>query len=84
MPPSVILEVMQILEAEIALREDTRVAEQSRPDLAADKYTADAAKLAATQAELRGRVDAAVKRISELPEAESNFGYELQLLNVVS
>jgi hypothetical protein len=84
LPPSVILEVMQILEAEIALREETRVAEQSRPDLAADKYTADAAKLAATQEELRVRVDATVKRIGELPEAQSNFGYEMQLLNAVS
>jgi hypothetical protein len=75
---------MQILEAEIALREDTRVAEQSRPDLAAEKYTADTAKLAATQTELRERVDAAVKRIGELPDAESNFGYEMQLLKTVS
>ena len=75
---------MQILEAEIALREETRVAEQSRPALAADKYAADAAKLAATQEGLRGRVDATVKRVGELPDAESNFGGELQLLNAVS
>jgi hypothetical protein len=75
---------MQILEAEIALREDTRVAEQSRPALAADKYAADAAKLSARQSELRGRVDATIKRIGELPEAASNFGYELALLSEVS
>jgi hypothetical protein len=75
---------MQILEAEIALREETRVAEQSRPALAADKYAADAAKLAAKQEELRGRVDATVKRVSELPDATSNFGGELGLLNAVS
>ena len=75
---------MQILDAEIALREDTRVAEQSRPDVAAEKYTANAAKLSTTQTELRDRVDATVKRIGELPEAEGHFGYEMQLLNVVS
>ena len=75
---------MQILEAEIALREETRVTEQSRPALAADKYAADAAKLSATQLELRSRVDATVKRIGELPEAASNFGGEIELLNMVS
>jgi hypothetical protein len=84
LPPSVVLEVMQILEAEIALREDTRVAEQSRPALAAEKYAADAEKLAATQVKLRERVDATVKRVGELPDAASNFGYEMQLLSMVS
>ena len=75
---------MQILEAEIALREETRVAEQSRPALAADKYLADANNLAATQIDLRGRVDATVKRIGELPDAASNFGGEMQILQLVS
>jgi len=75
---------MQILEAEIALREETRVSEQSRPAMAADKYAADAEKLAATQRELRGRVDAAVKRIGELPDAAGNFGGEMGLLQMVS
>ncbi|HEV3025135.1 MAG TPA: hypothetical protein VGX76_21840, partial [Pirellulales bacterium] len=84
MPPSVVLEVMQILEAEIALREETRVAEQSRPALAAEKHAAEAEKLAATQLKLRERVDATVKRVGELPDAQSNFGYELQLLGMVS
>jgi hypothetical protein len=84
LPPSVVLEVMQILEAEIALREETRVAEQARPALAADKYAADAAKLAAKQEELRGRVDATVKRLGELPDAASNFGGEMGLLTAVS
>lgn len=75
---------MQILEAEIALREDTRVAEQSRPALAAEKYSAEAEKLSATQLKLQERVAATVKRVSELPDAESNFGYEMQLLRAVS
>jgi hypothetical protein len=75
---------MQILEAEIALREETRVAEQSRTALAADKFAAEAEKLAAAQLKLRERVDATVKRVGELPDAESNFGYEMQLLRTVS
>jgi hypothetical protein len=75
---------MQILEAEIALREETRVAEQSRPALTAEKYAADDSALSATQTKLRGRIDATVKRIGELPDAESNFGRELRLLQQVS
>jgi hypothetical protein len=75
---------MQILEAEIALREETRVAEQSRPAHSAEKVAADASALSATQTKLRGRIDATVKRIGELPDAESNFGRELRLLQQVS
>ena len=75
---------MQILEAEIALREDTRVAEQSRPALAAEKFSEEADKLAVTQLALRKRVDATVKRVSELPDAQDNFGYEMKLLGMVS
>lgn len=75
---------MQVLEAEIALREETRVAEQSRAALADDQYATDAQKLSAQQTKLRERVDAAVKRVGELPDALSNFGYELELLNTVS
>ena len=75
---------MQILEAEIALREETRVAEQSRPAHTAEKYAADASALSATQTKLRGRIDATVKRIGELTDAESNFGRELHLLQQVS
>ncbi|HEV3342942.1 MAG TPA: hypothetical protein VG125_21390 [Pirellulales bacterium] len=75
---------MQILEAEIALREETRVAEQSRPALAAEKYAEDAEKLAATQLKLQERVDAAVTRIGELPDGAANFGGELALLGEVS
>lgn len=74
---------MQVLEAEIALREDTRVAEQSRPALAAEQFATDAKKLSAKQVELRERIDGAVRRIGELPDAESNFGYELELLGAV-
>lgn len=74
---------MQVLEAEIALREETRVAEQSRPALAAEQFATDAKKLSAKQVQLRGRIDGAVRRIGELPDAENNFGYELELLGAV-
>ena len=46
LPPSLVLEVLQILEGEVNLREETRVAEQARPARsAADDYQKQAGKL---------------------------------------
>ena len=57
LPPSIVLEVLQILEGEMNLREETRVGEQARPSLTADNYKQEAMKLAKTQNVLRERVD---------------------------
>src|SRR5205807_4669230 len=70
LPPSVVLEAMQILEAEVALREETRVAEQARPALAADQYNDLAGKLEKTQDQLAERVENLAERIAELPDGE--------------
>ena len=67
------LEVLQILEGEVNLREETRVAEQARPALAADDYKHEAGQLSTTQKGLRDRVVKVVARIRELPDAESEF-----------
>ncbi|HEV3004871.1 MAG TPA: hypothetical protein VGX78_10440 [Pirellulales bacterium] len=73
---------MQILEAEINLREETRVAEQARAGLEAAEHAAQAKALAATQDELRGRVEALTGKMGELPHAE-DFGKEIALLRSV-
>ena len=78
------LEVLQILEAEINLRESTRVAEQARPALKEKEYTAQAVELSDTQDKLRERVDNVIERINELPDPAANFGKELRLLGEVS
>ena len=78
------LEVLQILEAEVNLREETRVAEQARPAVARDEYISQAEDLSDTQQVLRERVDKVIARIHELPDAAANFGKELQLLGAVS
>lgn len=80
LPPSVVLEVMQILEAEIQLRDETRVAEQARPEAEAADYEQQAGKLAETQDELKQRVDDVGKRLFELPDGAQDFGPELALL----
>jgi hypothetical protein len=84
LPPSIVLEVLQILEGEINLRDETRVAEQARPALPADEHKQQATTLSGTQAELRMRIDKVIERIRELPDGDSEFGKEIKLLGMVS
>jgi hypothetical protein len=84
LPPSIVLEVLQILEAEVHLREDTRVAQQARPALEKGKYTQQAVALSQTQRKLQERIDKVTQRIEALPDAETEFGYEIKLLGRVS
>ena len=77
------LEVLQILEGEMNLREETRVGEQAKPTLSAVDYKHEAMKLAKTQDGLRERVVKVVARIRQLPDAESDFAKELHLLETV-
>jgi hypothetical protein len=84
LPPSLILEVLKILDGEINLREATRVTNQARPDLDNQTYQTEANKLASTQSDLRERTDAVVAAIVDLPEGESRFGKEISLLAQVS
>ncbi len=83
LPPSIILEVMKILEEEINLRERTRVAEQAKPVADNEKYLDMVDELATTQISLQERIVAVCKKIEELPDAESEFGKEIALMNEV-
>lgn len=84
LPPSIVLEVLQILEGEVNLREETRVAEQAKAAVEAKQHTDEAKRLSDQQDVLEGRVVKVVDRILELPDAEQEFGKELQLLSAVS
>jgi len=84
LPPSLVLEVMQILEAEINLREETRVADQARPAVAAEEHRKQARTLSTSQDLLHNRVEAVVVKIRDLPDAETEFGYEINLLGQVA
>ena len=83
LPPSVVLEAMQILEAEVSLREETRVAEQARTAIKALEYRDLGSKLAKNQDSLSDRVAKLTVRIRELPDGEQEFAKEIQLLNRV-
>ena len=84
LPPSIVLEVLQILEGEVDLREETRVVEQSRGVEEAERHGEQADRLAETQKVLRERTDRVVEQIQELPNSDREFGKEIQLLRLVS
>jgi hypothetical protein len=84
LPPSIVLEVLQILEGEVKLREETRVAEQARPAVTETQHAEAGEELSESQEGFRERMDKVVERIKELPEAEANFAKEIALLTQVS
>jgi hypothetical protein len=84
LPPSIVLEVLQILEGEVNLREETRVAEQARTALEPGAYQAQAEQLADTQSSLQDRVEKVTQRIRQLPDGELEFAPEIKLLEAVS
>ena len=83
LPPSIILEVLQILEGEVNLREETRVAEQARSATSIEDHGKTGSKLAAKQDQLQDRILKVVERILELPDPQTHFGKELALMNAV-
>ena len=84
LPPAIVLEVLKILEAEVNLREETRVAEQARPALAKDEYGKRAGGLSKTQGGLEQRVQDVTRQIRALPRADAQFGREIKLLGAVA
>jgi hypothetical protein len=84
LPPSIVLEVLQILEGEVNLREETRVAEQARSAVEAKQHEAEAKRLSEVQHVLDERVVKVVDRIRQLPDGEADFAKEIALLGQVS
>lgn len=74
---------MKILEAEINLREETRVAEQARAGVTVEEHQQRADALAETQYALGMRMDDVIQRILALPDAEAHFAKDLALLRRV-
>lgn len=80
MPPSIVLEVLRITEAEMDLRTTTRATEQSRTSLRREEFDEAAKPLHTKQTELDKRTDVVVERIIELPDGAANFGREIAAL----
>lgn len=75
---------MKILEGEIDLRNETRVAEQNRSGLEELAYRDAGEKLSAVQTELRDRTEDVTQAIRELPKSDEYFANEVQLLSTAS
>jgi hypothetical protein len=83
LPPALVLEALKILEGEVNLREETRVAEQAKPALLPEQHKEQGQRLSGTQKGLGDRVDKLIEKILELPDADSEFGFEIALLGKV-
>jgi hypothetical protein len=83
LPPSIVLEVMQILEAEMNLRDRTRVAEQSKAAAPAEQYQGSVKELVDTQKQLRDRIVVVGDKIEQLPDGSKEFAKEIELMQMV-
>jgi hypothetical protein len=83
LPPSIILEVMKILEQQIGLRDETRALEQAKAALETPQYQQRAEPLATHQADLTRRVADVTQEIREVPDGEAMFGQEIAMLTRV-
>ena len=83
LPPAILLEVLRLLDAEVKLREQTRVAEQARMAVSPQEHSDASKRLAEQQQTLRVRVDVVVEQLAELAEEEIDFAGEAALLSTV-
>ncbi|MBX9654239.1 hypothetical protein K2Y11_11545, partial [bacterium] len=83
LPPSLVLEAMKILEAEMNLREETRETEQARTVITKGEYETRGFTLSKSQGELTERVAKLTNEIRNLPDGEEEFPKEIQLLSAV-
>lgn len=82
--PSLILEMLKILESEVNLREQTRVAQQAVSAIEATVHHQQAQGLSSQQADLKQRTEVVWGQIAELPGADQHFAQELSILSQVS
>jgi len=84
LPPEIVLKVMQVLQDEMKLRDETREEETARPALDVKKYTDAANMLGYTQTQLNTRTQSAQSDIEALPDGASKFPKEIHLMQEVS
>ena len=82
-PPEVVLEAMKILEEEVNLREETRVAQQGRGAVEHEELVKQTKELAERQESLADRMFRLTGRLLEEPDGERSFQREIQLFEKV-
>lgn len=81
LPPSVVLEVLQMIEGQVNLREQTRVAEQAREAAGDVEHRHEASRIGIQQDELAHRASKVVEKIESLPEGNARFAKEIGQLS---
>ena len=84
LPPSIVLEIMRILEGEIDLRDETRAAETARKAVEREDYETSVARLYETQSVLHERTLAVMDDIRAIPNGDRKFGKELQITGMAA
>ena len=83
LPPEIVLKVMQALNDEMDLRDETRELEKARSAMKKTDFDNKAFSLAETQRQISDNVHDAVTDIHALPNGAQQFGKEIQLLSAV-
>jgi hypothetical protein len=83
LPPEIILKLMQALDSEVKLRDQTREIENAKPDLGAVRHAAESGSLAMEQDAINVLTHSAVRDITALPNALADFNKEINLVNKV-
>lgn len=76
LPPEIVLEVLKILDAEMALREETRAAQKTKLAIEKDDYVKEAHRLADSQDALFERTDAVLQKLKNY-EFAASFGEQI-------
>lgn len=84
LPPAIVLEVLKLLEGEVNLREQTRVVQQAKSAVPYTSHVESAGRLWKSQHDLQQRAEDVVVQMSELPNAQADFGKEIGMMSKVS
>jgi FtsZ-binding cell division protein ZapB len=82
--PETVLEVLRILESEVNLREQTRVAEQGRKAMEPDRYMGEAIRLSEAQDLLRDRLDVVIDGLRTSRKSAVDYESEIEVLTAAS
>lgn len=82
--PKIILELMRVLESQVNLRAQTRVAQQGKQAMEPNDYMAEAVRLSEAQDLLRDRIDVVIDTLIAVPEGQLHFRGEIDLLGFAS
>jgi len=84
LPPSIVLEIMRILEGEIDLRDETRAAETAKKAVELEEYEESVAHLFETQSSLHQRTLDVMDDIRAIPNGERKFAKELSIIDLAA